>query len=69
MSRGSQAPVHQLGQVGGEEQQVNSEQDGGAGGDKPQRLVPVLTHHVEEQQSRDRDRAGDRHAERIGESG
>jgi len=38
-------------------------------GDEPQRLSPVVTHHVEEQPSRDRNRAGDCNARRVGEGG
>jgi hypothetical protein len=58
--------VDQLGQVGGEEQQVDGEEHGGGGCHHPPRLVPLVTGDVEEQQRGYRDRAGHRHAEREG---
>ena len=62
-------PVRQLGEVGGEEQQVDGEQHGGTGEDEPQRLLPLAADDVEEQQRGDGDRAGDRHAVRVGQRG
>ena len=62
-------PVRQLGEVGGEEQQVNREQDGSAREDEPERFLPLLVHDVEEQQRGDRDRAGDGHAVGVRERG
>ena len=62
-------PVRQLGEVGGEEQQVNREQDGGDREDEPQRFLPLLVDDVEEQQRGARDRAGDGNAVGVGERG
>ena len=57
-------PVRELREVRGQEQQVDGEQAAAAEQHQPQRLPPLVADDVEEQQRRDRDRAGDRHAER-----
>ena len=59
--------VHQFGQVGREEHQVDEQQHAAAEYDQPQRFSPSGAGEIEEQKGRDRDRAGDRHAERVGE--
>jgi hypothetical protein len=61
--------VDQLGQAGGEEEEVNGKEDGGAGRDHPQQPAPLVTGDVEEQQRSDRDRASHCHAERVGQRG
>jgi len=61
--------VHELGQVGGEEEKVDGEQGAGAGRHDPPWCAPLITDDVEEKQGRDRDRAGHRHAVRVGQCG
>jgi hypothetical protein len=56
--------VHELGQVGREEEEVDR-----ARRDDPERRSPVVPDDVEEEQGGDRDRAGDGHAEGEGERG
>ena len=57
--------MHQLGQVRGEEHQVDGQQHGPAAENQPQWRAGPGPGQVEEQQRGDRDRAGDRHAERV----
>ena len=59
--------MDELGQVGGEEEQVNRQERGRGRHDHPQWLAPVLTGDIEEQQRGDGDRAGHCHAERVGQ--
>ena len=61
--------VGQLGQVGREEQQVDREQDAAAASTIHSRPAPLVTGVVEEQQGRDRDRAGHGRAVGVGQRG
>ncbi|CAG7649758.1 hypothetical protein SBRY_50185 [Actinacidiphila bryophytorum] len=61
--------VDELGHVGGDEEQVDGEQDGRPRRQQPHRCAPLGAGDVEEQQRGDGDRAGDRHAEGEGEGG
>jgi hypothetical protein len=56
------AAVHDLGDVRGEEREVDEQQRGRAGDDPRPRLAPERADHEEEQDRVDRQRAGDRDA-------
>jgi len=66
---GQPRSAHELGQVDGEEQKVHGEEEGGAGRDGPPWPAPLVPDDGEEQQGGDGDRAGHRHAERVGQRG
>src|SRR5689334_12192683 len=67
--QGKPCSVHQLGQVGGEEEQGDGDQDAAARQHDPQRPAPLMTGVVEEQQGRAGDRAGYGRAVGIGQPG
>jgi hypothetical protein len=60
--------VGELGQVGRDEQQVHQHQRDRTKNDQPPRHTPPPTDNVEEQQSRDSDRAGHRNTVRISQT-
>ena len=69
ISSGSHAPCTSLVRFAAKNSRSTVSRNAGAGRDEPQRLAPLVTDDVEEQQGRDRDRAGHRHAEREGQRG
>ena len=69
MSSGSHAPCDELGQVGGEEQQVDGEQDAAAPAARARAACATDAGDVEEQQGGDGDRAGHGHAVGVGQRG
>ena len=64
ISSGSHAPWTSLVRFAARNIRSTSQQRSGADHDQPQRCSPPRAGDVEEQQRGDRDRAGDRHAER-----
>ena len=67
--QGKPGSVQQLGQVGGEEEQVDGDQDAAERQHDPERPAPLMTGVVEEQQGRDGDRAGHGGAVGVGQRG
>jgi len=67
--QGKPGSVRQLGQVGGEEEQVDGDQDAAARQHDPERPAPLMTGVVEEQQGRAGDRAGHGRAVGVGQRG